>query len=299
MKEIEIKLQLGPGHWQAVQRWVLGPGKESPSGSPIGLQARYFDTPERTLARAGLALRMRREGQAWVQTLKGDLGDGLSRAEHEVHLGAQAASPPALDVGRHAHLPLGQRLLGLLAPQGGVAALQCTYQTDIERLSRRLRLRAGVVELALDAGRIEAGGAVWPVGELEIESVCGRPQAVLNLAHLVMRRWGLWIDTRSKAERGDLLARGLRHSPPMAVAPQASRPAAFRALLAAASQVASGEFEAPHAQALAQAAAAYGLRLPPGLPLVQGVRSLGFQRALLAGLRASLTQSKPAPRLAK
>ena len=57
------------------------------------LQAVYADTAQQHLAAAGLALRLRKEGRAWVQTLKGR-GDGLAtRLEHEVRLPPQRGVP--------------------------------------------------------------------------------------------------------------------------------------------------------------------------------------------------------------
>src|SRR5438105_13332093 len=88
MREIELKFQVPSERRAAVDAAVAG---RTPAPR-LRLQAAYFDTPQRTLAQAGLALRIRHEGRHWVQTLKGAGADGLTRAEHNVML------PP----GRHA-----------------------------------------------------------------------------------------------------------------------------------------------------------------------------------------------------
>lgn len=208
MQEIELKFQVPAAQRAAVERWVKG----SRDVRSQRLQAAYFDTPERALARAGFALRLRREGTQWVQTLKGAGADGMSRLEHNVPLPARGAALPALDPARHAGHPAGERLLALLAtPDCG--GLQCLYRTDIQRLSRPLRDAAGRVELAFDQGELlaEREGRLQrlPVCELEIELLDGSPAAVLDVARHHAARLGLWLDSRSKAERGDLLARGL------------------------------------------------------------------------------------------
>jgi len=66
---------------------------------------------------------------------------------------------------------------------------------------------AGVVELALDIGHIHAGPLSVPVRELEIELVQGHPMAVLHCARDWVTNHGLWLDTQTKAQRGDRLAR--------------------------------------------------------------------------------------------
>ena len=167
------------------------------------LQAAYFDTADRRLAAAGLALRLRKEGRRWVQTLKGAGADALQRLEHEVALAASAA--PALDPTRHAGTPAGDRLAELL---GDGAPLLETFRTDVRRLLRTLRTRAGGVELALDTGEIVAGERRAAVCELEIELKSGSPAAVLGVARRWIERHGLVVDVRTKAERGDRLARG-------------------------------------------------------------------------------------------
>lgn len=212
MNEIELRFQIPESQWPAVRRWVAGTGKSA--AAQERLQAAYFDTPERDLARAGFALRLRREGEVWVQTLKGAAPDGMTRLEHNVPLGADT---PALDVTRHADHPAGQALHTLLAtlPEG---ALQALFRTDITRLTRPLRTRYGMVELALDHGALLAGEGdslrSAAVSELEIELKSGQARAVLEVARQwAVERFGLTLELRTKALRGDLLARNLDTAP--------------------------------------------------------------------------------------
>ena len=207
MKEVELKFQVPPSARKAVEAAVAGPQ----AARRIRLRAAYFDTPTGALAAAGLALRLRKEGRAWVQTLKGTLPDGTSmtRAEHNVPRAETGTTVPAIDPQLHADTPVGAALLKVL--QGADGALTQMISTDIWRRARTLRVAGGVVELAFDVGVIEAGAAVpprhLPVCELEIELKRGSPQLVVATAQRWVARHGLWLDTRSKAELGHLLSR--------------------------------------------------------------------------------------------
>ncbi|MBO9687718.1 CYTH domain-containing protein [Roseateles chitosanitabidus] len=212
MNEIELRFQIPESQWPAVRRWVAGDARSTPVQER--LQASYFDTVDRDLAHAGFALRLRREGEVWVQTLKGAAPDGMTRLEHNVPLGAEA---PTLDVARHADHPAGQALQQLLArlPEG---ALQPLFRTDITRLSRSMRTKFGTVELALDHGALLAGEGdtlrSTPVSEVEIELKSGEARAVLEVARQwAVERFGLTLELRTKALRGDLLARQLDCAP--------------------------------------------------------------------------------------
>lgn len=262
MNEIELKLQVPPSARAAFDTAVAG---RTPTRR-MRLQAAYFDTAGRDLAEAGLALRLRREGRQWVQTLKGAAEDGMTRTEHDVPRGGGAALPP-VDPALHAETGAGDRLGKLL---GGLPAdsLSVRYRTDIARRTRRLIVRmAGrpqaSVELAFDIGRIFAGDATLPVCEFEIELVAGSPRAVVEVARRWMPRHGLWLDTRTKAERGDRLARGQSMSPARlatavrldrhmtwADARQAILRSCADQILANASQIASGEHGADHVHQL-------------------------------------------------
>src|ERR1700679_3669270 len=66
------------------------------NAEPRRLSSVYFDTPRGALKRAGYALRVRREGGVFIQTLK-DAGDGaFTRGEWETRVKAQKPERRAL-----------------------------------------------------------------------------------------------------------------------------------------------------------------------------------------------------------
>ena len=204
MFETELKFQV-----PAAQRQALLKAMNTGRAVTTRLQAVYADTADRRLAAAGLALRLRKEGRVWVQTLKGR-GDGfMQRLEHEVPLPAQPGMPE-LDASRHQGTAVGQQLQVLLADG---APLLPVYRTDIRRLHRQVRHAGAVVELAYDRGHIIAGDQRVVVDELELELVRGPGDALVSLAQRWSQRFGLWLDVRTKSERGFRLAFDLPQVP--------------------------------------------------------------------------------------
>lgn len=200
MIETELKFRVPPERRAALHRAVA-----TARVRKTRLRAVYFDTPQRSLAEAGMALRVRLEGRRWVQTLKGRAGL-MARVEHEVELPAQRGEP-ALDLQRHAQAPVGQALVELLAAKGLTAAdLQVLYRTDVLRLHRLLRFEGALFEIAYDKGQLLASDGRREVDELEIELKSGPPQALAALAERWVTRFGLWWDPRTKSEMGTRLA---------------------------------------------------------------------------------------------
>jgi len=248
--EIELKFQVPAAARQRLRRAVA-----TGSATVTRLQAVYVDTADDRLAAAEMALRLRKEGRSWVQTLKGR-GDGLmQRLEHELRLPPQRGLPE-VDTARHAGTAAGARLETLLAD---AAPLSPVYRTDIRRTHRRVRSGGAVVEIALDEGKILAGTRTLPVCEIEFELISGPPQALLALAARWVERHGLWLDVRSKSERGHRMARGLPAPPavraaPLALDAKATPAAAFGAIVQAtlaqwlpnAAELADGEAGVEH-----------------------------------------------------
>ena len=190
MSEQELKLNVPVNAQirveQAVQRAKF---------TEISLRALYFDTPSRDLVRARMALRLRLEGQQWVQALKMPGDHSLSRIEIN-----QNRPEATLDLSIYAGTPAGEIIAGLTEP------LIVCYETDVKRLVRDIRSQTGTVELAYDRGWLRAGALQLPISEVEFELKRGALEAVFAVGRQWQQRFGLILDFRSKAERGDRLA---------------------------------------------------------------------------------------------
>src|SRR4051794_36983865 len=97
MSELELKFQVPPGGQAGLLKALGGRKLER-----IRLQARYFDTADHLLGRHGMALRLRNENGAWVQTLKASKSHSFERLEENVELAAgDDASRQPPDLNRH------------------------------------------------------------------------------------------------------------------------------------------------------------------------------------------------------
>lgn len=206
--EIELKFQVPPSARAGVRKALAGATAQT-------LRAGYADTADARLAAAGFALRLRREGRRWVQTLKGRGDDLLTRLEHELPL-ANARGTPVIDWRRHAGTPAGEALARLLVDG---APLVERYRTEVRRSAKRVRSGGAVIEIAFDEGRIVAGAGknarTAAVCELEFELISGPPAALVALAARWAQRHGLWLDSRPKSLRGQRLAEGAADAPPV------------------------------------------------------------------------------------
>lgn len=202
MNEFELKLEIPAERLAAVEAALAA----EPT-TRLRLRALYVDTPDGALARHGIALRLRQEDGAWVQTAKARGRGPIDRLEHNVPLDARGDDAPAPDIARHDGTPLERRLRAALADTAD-PRWAIVFETDVHRELRELRHADSVLELALDQGSIRAGDRKLPVRELEIELKDGGPGGAVSLARSWAARHGLWLSTISKAERGQLLAGG-------------------------------------------------------------------------------------------
>ena len=214
-QEFELKLVFPAEKLPAIEKFLRSKGALKRQH----LQAAYIDTDDFRLARAGIALRLRKEGRQWVQTLKTGTSSNFARLEHEIVVPHRGGGIPAWSLAAHAEHPAGAVLMKALV-NTSAEGLAVRYSTDIWRRKAHLKARNGLVEYALDLGQIKAFDSqgtekTVPVMELEIELLSGQRSAVIAHALMMVKRFGASIDTRGKAQQGFTLANGIQSIPPV------------------------------------------------------------------------------------
>lgn len=198
-KETEIKLRVSRETLAALREHPLLKKRNKSGWTRHELLNQYFDTPARDLAQAKVALRIRRDGDDIIQTLKtrGHSVAGLSeRNEYDWPL-----SKAKLDVKKLSAECWPASLAELDKKQ-----LQAIFSTDFVREKAEIAWGRGkakvVIEAALDLGKVVAGKLEEEICELELELREGEPAALLELAAELAADLALMPCDISKAERG-------------------------------------------------------------------------------------------------
>lgn len=216
--EIELKFEITDEEWTRLRRHsaLCSPGHKS------RLRSTYYDTPDRHLRNADLALRVRENGDGRVQTLKWEKrSDPFVRDEWETKIRSDRPDAAALTA-----TPAGRIL------NGSIELLEPVFTTTVQRTCRVWSCEKDRIELSLDRGEIACGGRREPIQELELELKGGRPDALFELAGLLTEGLALPLMFRSKAERGYQLAdeRGWQpeRAQPIIILPETRAADAFR-----------------------------------------------------------------------
>lgn len=232
-REIELKLHAASAD---LARVAMLPGLLAIADGPAAtqrLRTAYFDTPDLKLAANGVALRVRQEGDRFVQTLKtvnsaspGDSAAVAVRREWDWIVAGEA-----VDVGA-----LADPSVAGLVPAAALNALDCLFITDFRRTTLLLRpdpLTA--VELAVDDGGIYAGGNSLPISEVELELKAGKVASLFDLALTLQAAIPMRVGTESKAEAGLRLVTGRAPGPveaePLGLSPLTTVAEAYRHIL--------------------------------------------------------------------
>ena len=215
MQEIELKFLVPEYKVDSLMRQA-----KIKSSNTTQLAAHYYDTVDNTLAQAGMALRIRKEGDTWVQTLKSN-GDGMaSRGEQNDILDdsqvTEALEADSLYPDLSVYEKLGVEQMVLNSSQEEVSdKLNCLYITDVERTTRMIKGSNGVIEMAYDEGTVihgENAEISQPILEVEFELLEGEVSFLFEVAKTWCKRYNLCLSTVTKAERGGLLLAGKQHA---------------------------------------------------------------------------------------
>ncbi len=216
-RELEIKLRLPRAAAAALPAHAVVRALKRGRARTETLSTTYFDTDDGRLARDDIALRLRRSGRDWRQTVKGpaqdDAGGGLAaRAEYEWAL-APGPRMPALDLAAVAATPLGKRV----ARAAGKAGFGARFTTHFRRTTIPLAFPDRTQALlCIDVGEVR--GPAPPrrrraFCEVEIELETGDPLRLFELALALVDAFPLVVEARSKAARGHALVTGAAARP--------------------------------------------------------------------------------------
>jgi inorganic triphosphatase YgiF len=157
-RETEIKLAVDGPAIDAAEAFFTDANERA-------VESTYFDTEDLDLRRAGIDLRVRRDGNRLFQTIKlSSISDSpLTRREHETEL-----KEPSPD---RAHLR------NVLPPEVRASirdrTLKAQFKTVFQRRRRLVPASAPIAEAVFDRGTIEAGDRVMPISEVEFELLDG------------------------------------------------------------------------------------------------------------------------------
>ena len=152
MRELELKFSLPLSLQDSLARDDTGDRIER-------VWSCYYDTPDGALARARMAVRVRRKGDAWLQTVKADDGDRFDRFEWE--------RPISGNVPEREALPPEDTPQGALAHRT-FAQWRPLFETDFERRARVVEPAPGLsIELAQDVGEVHCAEHRESIREVE------------------------------------------------------------------------------------------------------------------------------------
>lgn len=195
--EVELKLLIDPADIPRLRRHPLLKAL-CPSGPKTRkLTSTYFDTDDFFLKNRDMALRVRRSGQQWIQTIKGggSVQAGLhQRDEWEAPVAHRTPDFTKItDPG----------LIALFSDEGLRQRLHPVFVTEFSRTIWLLETEAGDrVEMALDRGEVSADQGKSTISEVELELKAGNPAALYELALALQETVPLRPENASKAERG-------------------------------------------------------------------------------------------------
>lgn len=228
--EIELKLLIDPADIPRLRRHPLLKAL-CPSGPKTRkLASIYFDTDDFVLKSQAIALRVRRSGRQWIQTVKGG-----GSVQGGLHQRDEWEAPVAHGTPDFTKIT-DPGLIALFSDEALRQRLHPVFVTEFNRTVWLLETETGdQVEMALDRGEIHAGQSIATICEVELELKAGSPAALYELALALQEDMPLSPENASKAERGYALCAAPLPQPAVKAAqPELAREmtvdAAFRAI---------------------------------------------------------------------
>ena len=194
--EVEIKLRLDP---EKVQNFANSERLVGVDPLKKHYHTIYFDDNKHHLFKNGFELHVRQDGHNSIQTLK--TAGSVDRGEWEREA---ADGEPSLE---------GIEAAGLAKLTRRGIALRRMFSLEVDRGTWNLRHDGACIEVALDEGKMAAGGRDRPIREAELELKTGEPDYLYELAQKICKESAATPIFVSKGARGYRLAESLDDAP--------------------------------------------------------------------------------------
>lgn len=203
LQEIELKLEVAPEAQELLKKAALPNGFASSRATTKTLQSIYFDTPEQSLRKAKISLRIRKVGRSWIQTAKVGTGvqGGLSTAIEDEH----RVAGRAIDLG----VIEDPQVLSTLVQTIDGQTLEEACETVMRRTARTITAADGSqIEVAFDTGDVKAAGQAQALTEVEFELKSGSAGTLFYAAKSFVGAAPFRFSPCNKSERAFKLADG-------------------------------------------------------------------------------------------
>ncbi|MEA2842287.1 MAG: hypothetical protein QOF41_3617 [Methylobacteriaceae bacterium] len=188
--ELKFELDAAQGVADGTAHWLPAGVREA---MPRTLQTTYYDTPKSRLRKRHTALRIRKSGGEFLQSIKQAGAEHFARGEWE-----QVVDEPRPTASGARGTPIEH----FMARRRQREKLLPLFQVDVERRSCDLVKADSVIEASLDQGHVEADGRRLPIRELEFELKRGDPSQLFEAAREAVANAPLRLSFVSKGERG-------------------------------------------------------------------------------------------------
>ena len=189
--EFELKFRATPEQLASIREKIHG------SEQHFAMETTYYDTPTGSLSARHYTLRIRKENEISVCTLKTPAPGG-ARNELEIECDDILAALP--EFCRRSDV----QELPLLLQEGIVPVCGAKFT----RIAKTVHAGTCTLELAMDQGILTGGGKELSLCELEVELKDGTPEAAADYANSIAATYDLEPEKRSKFHRARLLAEG-------------------------------------------------------------------------------------------
>lgn len=163
----------------------------------IPMQAVYFDTEDKRLHREGIAFRVRREGSAFIATLKwnGSSDDGMHKRE-EINIPTTEAKMNEPDVEIFEQSQMYETLKKVIGSRKLIPLITMDFNRHQARVDN-----GAIFEVSVDEGKVCCNGKEAPILELEIELYSGNADELADFGRELSQKYQLIPENKSKFKR--------------------------------------------------------------------------------------------------